>query len=346
MYGLNVSVVSGLIYGAIVLIWVAILVPMWLRRHDDAVESASPDRMSTAAKVLARRTNAREVGATAADPEPVTEATDRSSTSARMASARTTSTRTTGRLASWSKAAVHGTSRAGVVAWSWVLRPVARWGPWHREAPGAGTSSVRRARRAAPTTARRQRVLAVLVVSTLAITVLAWLKIVPWLAVAPVALLLVGYLVLLRVLVRRHRTAADRRDLPARRTGAAADQLVSDEPNHKLAPAAVRRDHSLVLPLSADLVDASAETTIDLLAGAVPDGFAGPRVGWDPVPVPSPTYVNAPHAPRAVRSIDLSGAGAWTSGRLVADAKAAAAAAVARSGRREESPAARQAVGE
>ena len=38
---------------------------------------------------------------------------------------------------------------------------------------------------------------------------------------------------------------------------------------------------------------------------------------WEPVPVPLPTYVSAPKAPRSVRIIDLSVPGAWTSGRLV-----------------------------
>lgn len=38
--------------------------------------------------------------------------------------------------------------------------------------------------------------------------------------------------------------------------------------------------------------------------------------GWEPVPVPLPTYVTAPRAQRVIRTIDLATPGAWTSGRL------------------------------
>ncbi len=38
--------------------------------------------------------------------------------------------------------------------------------------------------------------------------------------------------------------------------------------------------------------------------------------GWEPVPVPLPTYVTKPKAPPVERTIDLSRPGSWTSGRL------------------------------
>ena len=45
---------------------------------------------------------------------------------------------------------------------------------------------------------------------------------------------------------------------------------------------------------------------------------------WDPLPVTLPTYVSKPRAERNIRTIDLQGEGAWTSGHLpeqhVADA--------------------------
>ncbi|MFC4494326.1 gephyrin-like molybdotransferase receptor GlpR [Streptomyces ovatisporus] len=37
--------------------------------------------------------------------------------------------------------------------------------------------------------------------------------------------------------------------------------------------------------------------------------------GWDPVPVPLPTYVSAPVAPRATRGVDLEEPGTWSSAR-------------------------------
>jgi hypothetical protein len=48
--------VSAVIYAAIVVMWAVVLVPMWLRRHDDKTESRSVDRFSTAMRTLSRRT--------------------------------------------------------------------------------------------------------------------------------------------------------------------------------------------------------------------------------------------------------------------------------------------------
>jgi hypothetical protein len=41
----------------------------------------------------------------------------------------------------------------------------------------------------------------------------------------------------------------------------------------------------------------------------------GQGESWDPVPVPLPTYVTAPVAPRATPSVDLGAPGAWSSAR-------------------------------
>jgi hypothetical protein len=46
---------SGLIVAGIVAIWVVVLVPMWLNRHDAANASRSMDTFSTAMRVLSRR---------------------------------------------------------------------------------------------------------------------------------------------------------------------------------------------------------------------------------------------------------------------------------------------------
>ncbi|MFE4599690.1 gephyrin-like molybdotransferase receptor GlpR [Kitasatospora indigofera] len=43
-------------------------------------------------------------------------------------------------------------------------------------------------------------------------------------------------------------------------------------------------------------------------------GAAGPD-SWEPVPVPLPTYVTAPVAPRVTRGLDLGAPGTWTAGR-------------------------------
>jgi hypothetical protein len=46
--------VTGLIYVAIIAVWAAVLVPMWLRRHDHANESRNVDRFNTAMRTLSR----------------------------------------------------------------------------------------------------------------------------------------------------------------------------------------------------------------------------------------------------------------------------------------------------
>src|SRR6202012_974682 len=43
------------IFLLIVLMWAVVLIPMWLRRHDEVEESRSLDRFSTAMHTLSRR---------------------------------------------------------------------------------------------------------------------------------------------------------------------------------------------------------------------------------------------------------------------------------------------------
>lgn len=55
---------SGLVYAAIVLTWGAVLIPMWLRRHDASTENRSAERFGQAMRVLSRRdgsTDQREI---------------------------------------------------------------------------------------------------------------------------------------------------------------------------------------------------------------------------------------------------------------------------------------------
>lgn len=47
---------SSLIYVAIVAMWAGLLVPMWLRRHEQETEVRSVDRFSAAMRILSRRT--------------------------------------------------------------------------------------------------------------------------------------------------------------------------------------------------------------------------------------------------------------------------------------------------
>jgi hypothetical protein len=63
--------VSGVIYGVIVCLWAAFLVPRALRRYDEASRARSVERFSSAMRVLGRRTEVerrRDIAADGADP--------------------------------------------------------------------------------------------------------------------------------------------------------------------------------------------------------------------------------------------------------------------------------------
>jgi hypothetical protein len=59
--------VSGVIYGVIVCVWAAFLVPRALRRHDEASRARSVERFSSAMRVLGRRTEIEQRRASAVD---------------------------------------------------------------------------------------------------------------------------------------------------------------------------------------------------------------------------------------------------------------------------------------
>lgn len=50
---------TGLIYVAIIALWAAVLVPMWLKRHDHATESRNVERFNTAMRSLSGRRSRR-----------------------------------------------------------------------------------------------------------------------------------------------------------------------------------------------------------------------------------------------------------------------------------------------
>jgi hypothetical protein len=211
-------------------------------------------------------------------------------------------------------------------------------------APAAAVEQPTRARVAPRRTAarvaarRRRRILAFLllcvagVVGAAATGRLGW----SWVAV-PTALLL-AFLVLCRILVRRevaHRP-------PARRPAATAPEVPADEVDTVEVQAEVE-------VLSEERVDEQtfdeqrvdeqgvaefddAEDTMGLSVAALQAALGSPPAPqgtsslWDPLPVTLPTYVTKPKARRTVRTIDLGEPGTWTSGRTVEDAEIAARA--------------------
>ena len=96
---------------------------------------------------------------------------------------------------------------------------------------------------------------------------------------------------------------ADPAEAPAQPPAAPAHQ--SHAPAHAPAPA-----HGPAAPEPAPAAPRPAAPSF----ADVADQDDDPE-GWDPVPVPLPTYVTAPVAPRNTGSLDLGAPDAWTSGR-------------------------------
>ena len=165
-------------------------------------------------------------------------------------------------------------------------------------APTEATPSPRARRTSRPSTParRRRRVLALLLVVTAATGVAAYLAYLPaWSPAIPGALV-VAWLVLCRLMVRKG--AAVRR--PVARTTVAAE-------GHQAISLGVEPVET-VLPPTSSVVE-PVETD---------DGSL-----WDPLPLTLPTYVSKPAARRTVRTIDLTQTGVTSSGHQAEDTELA-----------------------
>lgn len=233
---------TGLIYVAIVAAWAAYLVPMLLKRNDEASRRRSAENISSEnARVLAR------------DP-----------------------------------------SRP-----RYVVRPAGAVDDrvLADDLPPPPKQYVpNRARRVAAM--RRRRVLSILTLSLLSVTALAGLGILLWWAVAIPGALIVGFVVLTRVQLRRQ----DRE-----RARLAAERRARAQARHDRGPA------GKPAPSPDD------EKTIEVKLPAEPRPAAKPIPSeglWDPVPVTLPTYVMKEKAPdRTVRTISLSDDEVFSSAR-------------------------------
>lgn len=306
LYGVRVSS-SGLIYAVIVGAWAAYLVPMWLRRQDELNEARPTERFSTAIRLLSGRAGmerryarelqeraAGESGSDDADPDVTTE------------------------------------SPSSVDVRSFAMSPTdpptarqERPAPPARPARPAAGPSAERARRTKALARRRRTTVLLFLAFTLGAIVaavggLGFL----WAPAAP-ALLLSTYIVYLRTQERRRfaftmdrrraEVAAQRlRETRSRRPGAGAveqDAPADDRrhPEPEPAPAVSAQEagrRALVEQTDhAEWVDQQRER------GRVQGD------SWEPVPVPLPTYVTAPVAPRAPGSIDLGAPDTWSSAR-------------------------------
>ncbi|MFJ8753481.1 gephyrin-like molybdotransferase receptor GlpR [Streptomyces sp. NPDC102441] len=322
LYGVSVSS-SGLIYAVIVGAWAAYLVPMWLRRQDELNEARPTERFSTAIRLLSGRAamerryakELRERDAEEApgdvDPDAVTDRIE--SVDVRAFSAPPAHTEARLRVPAPGRPAPD------------QERPqerAARPAPARRSRP-SGAETERERRRRSQVLARRRRTTTVLFMAfTLGAVVAAvgglrflWAPAVP-------AVLLSTYIVHLRGQERRRfvftmdRRRAEvaaqrlRENRPRRHQSASSAPAEPDEepggapvPTPTVSPQEAGRRALVEQTDHAEWVDQQRER--------------GPAQGdsWEPVPVPLPTYVTAPVAPRATGGVEVGDPETWSAAR-------------------------------
>ncbi|MFC9845677.1 gephyrin-like molybdotransferase receptor GlpR [Streptomyces sp. NPDC060223] len=199
-------------------------------------------------------------------------------------------------------------------------KPASRQTPAARRAASADAAA--RARRSKVLARRRRTTVMLFLAFTLGTIVaavggLAFL----WAPGVP-AVMLSGYIVYLRAQERRRFTYT----MDRRRAEAAAQRLRERQPRRRptVDPGADEPDEGPepetdpgLSALAADRRALVEQTDHAEWVDQQRERQRGPGRGdsWDPVPVPLPTYVTAPVAPRATSSVDLGGPDAWSSAR-------------------------------
>ncbi|MET8688406.1 gephyrin-like molybdotransferase receptor GlpR [Streptomyces sp. NPDC004732] len=346
---------SGLIYAVIVGAWAAYLVPMWLRRQDELNEARPTERFSTAIRLLSGRAGMErryakdlqarspEEGESLDDPDGTTGSVDvrsfvappsereperereREPERERAAERERAPERERERQpapAPRAKAPVKAAAKAQVKASAKVpVKPPSHATPAQRAASAEAAARARRIK----VLARRRRTTVLLFFAftvgaiVAAVGGLAFL----WAPAAP-ALLLSAYIVYLRGQERRRFTytmdrrraevAAQRlRERQPRRRPAGAERIVDEPVDEGPAP----ETETGLSALAADRRALVEQTDHAEWVDQQRERQHGPGRGdsWDPVPVPLPTYVTAPVAPRATGSVDLGAPDAWSSAR-------------------------------
>ncbi|MDI5965877.1 divisome protein SepX/GlpR [Streptantibioticus silvisoli] len=304
---------SGLIYAVIVGAWAAYLVPMWLRRQDELNEARPTERFSTAIRLLSgrgameRRYAAKRGGdldtsadldidafhdADDLDPDPAPDHRDRAHPPVVRQSHGTPHAGSHGVGAHGG--GVHGAGVHGAAAHGAGVHGAAHASA-HVQAHAAAdrTGSLARAK----VLARRRRSTTVLFLAFTAGAIgaavggLGYL----WAPAAP-GVLLTLYIAHLRR-AERHRFEFT---MDQRRAAEAARRL-RDRP-HAPRPSAQTADRRALVEQTdhAEWIDQQQ---------------LPPDDGWDSAPVPMPTYVTAPVAPRTHGHPDLAGADSWSAAR-------------------------------
>ncbi|MGW2718390.1 divisome protein SepX/GlpR [Streptomyces sp. NPDC001492] len=326
---------SGLIYAVIVGAWAAYLVPMWLRRQDELNEARPTERFSTAIRLLSGRAgmerryakdlqarSTEEGESSAGRPDVVTDSVD-------VRAFAMPPTRPQARAEVPAQAQAPGRAQpareqAEAPAPAPAPAPVRKRVPAARRSPSE-EAALARARRMKALARRRRTTVMLFIAFTLGAIVaavggLAFL----WAPGVP-AVLLSAYIAYLRSQERRRfayqmdrRRAEDaaerlreRARQPRRRAAATeADADESDEgPAQGTDPglSALAADRRALVEQTdhAEWVDQQRER----------QRRPGHGDSWDPVPVPLPTYVTAPVAPRATADVDLGAPDTWSSAR-------------------------------
>ncbi|MFD3500792.1 gephyrin-like molybdotransferase receptor GlpR [Streptomyces sp. NPDC058676] len=323
---------SGLIYAVIVGAWAAYLVPMWLRRQDELNEARPTERFSTAIRLLSGRAGmerryAKDLRArsteegepSAVDPDAVTDSVD-------VRAFAMPPTRPKAQAAVQEQAQAPARSeQAREPAREKAGAPARKRVPAARRTP-AEEAAAARARRTKVLARRRRTTVMLFIAFSLGAIVAAvggltflWAPGVP-------AVLLSAYIAYLRSQERRRfayqmdrrraevaaQRLRERARQPRRRasvdTGADAEEVdegSASELDPGLSALAADRRALVEQTDHAEWVDQQRER----------QQRPGHGDSWDPVPVPLPTYVTAPVAPRATSDVDLGAPDAWSSAR-------------------------------
>ncbi|MFE0173740.1 gephyrin-like molybdotransferase receptor GlpR [Streptomyces sp. NPDC059002] len=345
---------SGLIYAVIVGAWAAYLVPMWLRRQDELNEARPTERFSTAIRLLSGRAGMErryakdlqarspEEGERRGDPDDATDSVDvrafvappggQAERESRAERAEPP-VRQKARPAPGPEAEherEHEREREPEAGQEPAPRPKVS-----RAQRAASAEAAARARRSKVLARRRRTTVLLFIAFTVGAVVaavggLAFL----WAPAVP-AVLLSAYIVYLRGQERRRFVYT----MDRRRAEAAAQRLRERQPRRRPAGAEQAADETEEGPapetetglaaLAADRRALVEQTDHAEWVDQQRERQRGPGRGdsWDPVPVPLPTYVTAPVAPRATGSVDLGAPDAWSSARSSTAEPAADAAA-------------------
>jgi hypothetical protein len=291
------------IYAAIIVMWALYFIPRWLRRHEELSESRSVEKFDHAMRILSRRDPTPDQRYIVMPPKPEPVAPAAPATSAARSAPR--------RVVSSSNLEPAGPDRhehESAVRGSGQRRS--------SRAPSSRGSSQGRSSMAI----RRRRVLAALVLLTILVAAATPFTPLPWWVPLLGVLAVLVDLAHLRLQARRRHELTRTRHAVRKRLRSRLHRVNSTE---RLAEA--RR------LLAERRVAAEAErVAADLAAGVAARRVADSSAGWQPTPVPLPTYVTKPVAPRVGRPIDLTHPGAWT------DAQSASAGATPPAGAPDE----------